>query len=608
MFQSVVHMLLETVKKHGDKDALRYRRGGKLKQYTYRQFEDAIRNLTHGLATLDLQPGDKAAILSNNRPEWTISDFAAFALRAVVVPIYQTLPPGQIAYILNDSKTRAVFVEDRNQLDKIREIKAKVPTLEKIIVFEEENADGEDTLSFSSVIGEGRRRRQKQRSFFDDSIKEIDPEDICSLVYTSGTTGEPKGVMLHHKGFVTDIVYSEAVLNLYSDDVFLSFLPLSHLYERLAGHWCPMYRGATIHYAQSIDTVVEDIADARPTVMVSVPRLYEKIASRVQEQVEQGPAIKRKLFYWAVGTGLEYHDQRQKGKISPLLKRSYRLAEKLVFRKITNKLGGRFRYPIAGGAPLSVETLKFFEAIGLPIIEGYGMTETHLILTLTPPGQTRYGSCGKPIECIDMKIADDGEILVRGDILMKGYFGKPELTEDIIDAEGWLHTGDIGYLDEDQFLFITDRKKNIIVTAGGKNVTPAPIEHRIKTSKYIDDVCLVGNKRKYISAVIIPNEEMLKAWAAEKNMDGKNWEALCASDAVQTLMGDEIRSLQADFARYEQVKNFTILEQPLSIEKGELTPSLKIKRNVVEQHYKDRIDAMYRSTEKRSLQSDRAAN
>jgi len=424
-------------------------------------------------------------------------------------------------------------------------------------------------------------------------LKSIKTEEICTLVYTSGTTGDPKGVMLHHKGFIKDIVNAEKVLNLFPDDVFLSFLPLSHLYERLAGHWCPIYRGATIHYARSIDTVVEDITVAKPTIMVSVPRLYEKVAAAVKEQIEHSSNFKRNLFFWALGTGLEYNKSIVEGNAGNWLKRRYQLADKVVFSKIKKKLGGNFRIPIAGGAPLSVDTLKFFEAIGLKIIEGYGMTETHLIITLTPFGKTKYGSCGKPIEGVEVKIAKDGEVLVKGDTVMEGYYNKPDLTGEVIDKDGWLHTGDIGHLDEDNYLFLTDRKKNIIVTSGGKNVAPAPIEHLLKTSKYVEDVCLVGNHRKFISALVIPNFEMLKSYLKEAGQEISEPEEIVKNKDVIELINAEFSALQKSLASYETAKKFILLAEPLSIEKGEITPSLKIKRNVVEKHYKDQIDQLY---------------
>ncbi len=593
MFKSIVHLLFNTIDQHGAKDALRFRDGEIVSSITYQELGEKVINMTHGLAALGLNTGDKIAILSNNRPEWPITDFAAFALKAVVVPIYQTLPPNQVEYILNDAEVRAILVENEIQLNKIQKIKKNVPSLEFIGIFDNPDSPKNNLLTFSSLMEKGKAHRKENGDFFKTSIESINSREICSLVYTSGTTGNPKGVMLNHHGFVMDIINAEAVLNLYPDDVFLSFLPLSHLYERLAGHWCPIYRGATIHYARGIDTVIEDIAEARPTVMVSVPRLYEKVAAAVQEQVEHGPAIKRNLFYWAIGTGLEYHEKRLAGTAGAFLKKRYQIADKVVFSKIKQKLGGRFRCPIAGGAPLSVDTLKFFEAIGLRIVEGYGMTETHLIITLTPHGKTKYGSCGKPINGVEVKIAEDGEVLVKGDTLMEGYFKLPDLSKETIDNEGWLHTGDIGHLDEDNYLFLTDRKKNIIVTSGGKNIAPAPIEHKLKTNKYIDEVCVVGNKRKFPSALVIPNYELLTKWAEEHGHGVSSRKELVEHSEVNEFIFNEVDKLQEEYARYETVKKITLLPEPFSIDAGELTPSLKIKRNIIEKKYKAVIDRMY---------------
>jgi long-chain acyl-CoA synthetase len=596
MFRSVAHMMFNSIEQHASRNALLIKRSGILQTYTYQQLGESIRSLTHGFLEQGLQAGDRVAILSNNMPEWTITDFAVFCMRGVVVPLYQTLPPAQIAYILKDAGARCVCVQNRQQYGKIMQVKADLPQLEYIFTFENWPEKPDFIRTFDHLLESGRRHRVENPNHLQQSLDAIRGEDLCSLVYTSGTTGEPKGVMLNHKGFVTDIINAESVLNLYADDVFLSFLPLSHLYERLAGHWCPLYRGAAIYYAESIETVIRDIAEARPTVMVSVPRLYEKVAAAVYEQVEKSSALKRNLFYWALNTGLRYHQKRIEGKVSGLLEKKYQLADKIVFTKIKTKLGGRFRCPIAGGAPLSVDTLKFFEAIGLRIVEGYGMTETHLIITLTPPGKTKYGSCGKPIPGVEVKISGDGEVQVKGDILMQGYYKRPELTREVIDEDGWLHTGDVGYLDEDRYLFLTDRKKNIIVTSGGKNVAPAPIEHMLKTSRYIDEVCLVGNRQRFIGALIIPNFELLKKWATEQGIDVTNLEKLLAHDKVNQLLWQEIEERQKSFARYEAVKKFVLLAEPFQIEKEELTPSLKIKRNVVEKKYADVIAKMYQSS------------
>jgi long-chain acyl-CoA synthetase len=328
--------------------------------------------------------------------------------------------------------------------------------------------------------------------------------------------------------------------------------------------------------------------------MVSVPRLYEKISHAVMEQVESSSRLKQKIFHWALKTGRLYQQKKRENRLSPGITLKNKLADRLVFSKVKQKLGGNFRFPISGGAPLSTETLKFFEAMGLQIIEGYGMTETHLIISLTPPGSTKYGSCGKPIPGVEIKIASDGEILVRGETLMAGYYKQPEQTKEIIDRDGWLHTGDIGYLDDDQYLYITDRKKNIIITTGGKNVAPAPIENTLKLSKYIEDVCVIGDHRKFISAIIVPNYENLKKWAQQNSLNFLDQRELVQSLAVSQLINQEIDRLQAETARYEKIKKFILLPEPLTIDQGELTPSLKIKRKELEERLKKEIDELYR--------------
>lgn len=592
MDKSVVHLLWNSINNYPDKPAFLYKKDGNYQALSYREVGEQIITLTHGLLAMGLKAGDRISILSYNRPEWPICDFAIFSLRGITVPIYHTLPAPQIKYILRDCGARAIFVENEEQLKKIQQIKAECPDLEFIILISKKASDS--IVTWDKVRQLGDEHRQKHPDLYQSNLESIDPRATCSIVYTSGTTGNPKGVMLHHHGFVLDIISSESVFKLYPEDVFLSFLPLSHLYERLGGHWCPLYRGCTIGYAEDLTTVIDDIQKIRPTVMVSVPRLYEKISSAVLEQVESSSALKQKIFHWALKIGRIYQQKKRDNKLNLLISLKNKVADKLVFSKVKQKLGGRFRFPISGGAPLSTETLKFFEAMGLQIIEGYGMTETHLIITLTPPGSTKYGSCGKPVPGVEVKIDPDGEILVRGDTLMSGYYKQPEQTREMIDEDGWLHTGDIGYLDQDNYLYITDRKKNIIITAGGKNIAPAPIENALKLSKYIEDVCVIGDGRKYISAIIVPNYENISKWAQQKSLSFSDKRELVQSPEVNELISQEIDRLQAESARYEKIKKFILLPDLLTIESGELTPSLKIKRKVLEERLKKEIDALYR--------------
>ena len=589
---SIVHILLQSAERHPDKPALLYRREGSYEPISYRQLVDRIEDLTHGLAALGIQPGDRVGILSYNRPEWPMADFAILALRAVTVPIYHTLPANQIAYILRDAGVKALFVENQAQADKVEEVRAGCPDLAQVISFTPVSPPGRVT-SFETLLERGREHRRLDEGFFRRSVEAIDPTALCSLVYTSGTTGEPKGVMLNHRGFVRDVVSSEEIFRLLPEDVFLSFLPLSHLYERVGGHWCPLYRGCTIAYAEDVSTVARDLQIVRPTVMVSVPRVYEKLREKVLARAESGSPLARALFHQAMRDGLRYHDLKQEGRRDPWVSARYWLADRLVLRRVRQVLGGRFRFPIAGGAPLSVHTLRFFRALGLDVVEGYGMTETHLIVTLTQGGETRHGSCGRPIPGVEVRLAEDGEVLVRGETVMAGYYHKEELTRETIDAAGWLHTGDIGRFDEDGYLYITDRKKNLIITAGGKNVAPAPIENALKASAYIEEICLVGDGRKFIAAVVVPAYDEAVRWAEAQGLGTLDRPALAACPALHERVMEDIHRLQADFAGFEQVKKCRLLAEPFSVERGELTPTLKVKRRVIEERYRGEIDSLY---------------
>jgi long-chain acyl-CoA synthetase len=522
-----------------------------------------------------------------------ISDLAIMALRGVTVPIHHTLPSNQIQYILRDSGARILLVENQAQLGKLEDLAASCPALERIVLIDPVATAGPSCTDYTTLVERGRMRRERESGFLARALEAVDADAPCSIVYTSGTTAEPKGVILRHRGFVTVVLSSETVLGLRSDDVFLSFLPLSHLYERLAGHWCALYRGCTIAYARDLTRVLEDLTQVRPTVMVSVPRIYEKLRSRVDERAANSGWITRRLFEWGIRTGLAYHTARLGRGAGAALAARHAVAQRIVFRQIRKRLGGRFRHPISGGAPLSADTLRFFQALGLHLVEGYGMTETHLIITLTPPGGTRPGSCGIPIPGVEVGLAADGEILVRGPTVMLGYHNKPEETRQVLDESGWLHTGDIGSFDDDGYLHITDRKKDLIVTAGGKKVAPAPIENDLRSSPLIDEVCLTGDGRKFIAALVVPNFAALERWATERRLVGLDRLALTAHPEVVERIMDEIRARQSAYAGHEQVKKCVVLAEPFSLERGELTPSLKVRRRVVQEHYREELERLY---------------
>lgn len=590
MHASLLHMLQETVSRHPNRDALKVKRAGLYLGITYRQFWETIRRLTHGMAAIGLQAGDRIAIFSGNRPEWPITDFAIMALRGVSVPIHTTSTDTQLQYIFKDAGVRAVFVENALHARRMAKIQKQLPQLEFIIPFELMEDKQLFPYTYTDLNGLGEKHRKSHPDFFRQNLSRIQPQDMCTIVYTSGTSGNPKGVMLHHRGFLVDIVQSEAVLKLETDRTFLSVLPLSHLYERLAGHWLPFYRGATIAYAESLQRLLTNLQEVRPHFMLGVPRLFEKIMGHIRRQMRQQNALVRFLFF----AGLEDRLQWLENGHSPY-KYTWktRWIDRLIFRKIRHRLGNNIELLISGGAPLSPHVLRFFQAIGLELLEGYGMTETHLVITLTPRFGARPGSCGKPLPGIEVTLNDDGEILVRGETVMRGYYNQPELTKEVIDAKGWFHTGDIGKFDDAGYLYITDRKKNIIVTSGGKNIAPAPIENALKQSPYIDEVVLSGHGQKYLVALIVPDYEALRQWLQQKGTPPQNNAQLVERADVQELITNEIRRLTRDFAAYEKIKRFTLLERPFSIENGELTPSLKVRRNVVESHYRDRLKALY---------------
>ncbi len=591
MYQSLLHMLEATVTQHPYRDALKVKRSGLYLGITYRQFWETIRRLTHGMAAIGLQPGDRIAILSANRPEWPITDFAIMALRGISVPIHTTSTEAQIQYILKDAGARAIFVETEQQARRLVSFQKEFPQLEFIIPFELVEDTRQFPYSYRELNGLGEKHRKSHPDFFRKSLAEIQPRDMCTIVYTSGTSGNPKGVMLHHRGFLVDIIQSEAVLKLETDRTFLSVLPLSHLYERLAGHWLPFYRGATVAYAENLQRMLHNLQELQPNFVLGVPRLFEKMMGNIRRQMRQQNPLIRYLFFNGLQERLEWLEN---GNSPYKYTWKTRWIDRLIFRKIRQRLGGNIELFISGGAPLSPHVLRFFQAIGLELLEGYGMTETHLVIALTPRFGARPGSCGKPLPGIEVTLGDDGEILVRGETVMLGYYNQPELTREVIDPDGWFHTGDVGKFDDAGYLYITDRKKNIIVTSGGKNIAPAPIENALKQSPYIDEVLVTGHGQKYLVALIVPDYDALRQWLREKGVTPpEHNQQLVERTDVQELITREIRRLTKDFAAYEKIKRFTLLERPFSVENGELTPSLKVRRNVVEAHYRDRIQALY---------------
>jgi len=590
---TLVGMFNDTVKKFGSKTSLMSKQEGTFQGFSYDEFGDRVQNFALGLASLGVKYGDRIALMSENRPEWPIADIGILSLGATNVPIYPTITPAQVQYILKDSGSKIIIVSNADILDKVLQIKKNLPELKTIIYMEDKSVDKDFLISFNEILEKGKAFAKKNPKYYADAVAKVKPDDLCGIIYTSGTTGAPKGVMLTHNNILSNIKGALDVMSVNETDIFLSFLPLCHSFERMAGYFLAIAAGATIAYAESVDTVADNMGEVRPTLMTSVPRLYEKIYARVIENAEAGSPLKKKIFWWAISTGEKYVNAKTKGKVSGSLSFKYKLATKLVFSKLHARVGGRLRFFVSGGAPLSKEIGEFFYKAGIKILEGYGLTETSPVICVNQEQKFKFGTVGPTITGVEVKIAEDGEILTRGPHVMKGYYKNPEATAETIDKDNWLHTGDIGFLDENGFLTITDRKKNILVTSGGKNVTPATIENLLITSPYIEQVLVLGDKRNYLSALIVPSFATLKKYAADHGISYSTTEELIGNEEIYKVVDADIQNLTKELARFEQVKKFTLMPKEFTIEADELTPTLKIKRKVVTEKYADIINSMY---------------
>ena len=571
--------------------ALRSKRQGRWEPISYADLLARVQAPSLGLSAMGVNEGDRVGILSENRPEWAIADFACLAARCADVPVYPTLPAGQITHILRDSGAVALFVSTREQLAKIVEIRDQLPALRHIIAFDDDAA-GSGVLSFRELEGRPAASEAEAAAWRERALAAT-PDDVATLIYTSGTTGDPKGVMLTHGNIASNVVGGLKRLPLRDGDECLSFLPLSHIFERMAGHYTVFQAGTIINYATSFDTVAAELLEVRPTLVLSVPRLFEKIHSRVVDTAARSP-VRFAIFKWAKRTGEAWADLSLEGKPIPAwLALKHRIADRLVFSKLRARVGGRLRFFVSGGAPLNPSIARFFYAAGMPVLEGYGLTETSPVIAVNGPGETRLGTVGRPIENVEVRIAEDGEILTRGPHIMKGYFNKPEETAEVIDADGWLHTGDIGELDKDGFLRITDRKKDLIVTAGGKNIAPQPIENLARTSKFVSNAVMIGDKRRFPAMLIVPNAENLKAWAAQKQLDESDYTALLKRPEVYAKMERELAKVFHHLAHYEVPKKYILLDRDFSIGSGELTPKMSVKRKAVEAANREAIEALY---------------
>ena len=597
-FKTMSEMFLNTTSEYSSKSLYYYKKDGDWIGIKGSDVKNTVRNIASGLRSIDVGLGDNVAILSTNSPRWAMSDFGIICNGSATVTVYPTLLPAQIEYILNNSDSKVVFVENQDQLNKINEIKDNLTTLKHVIVMDDSlSGSTDDSSNFLDFLDKGLKYEQNNNFSLAEISKEIKEDDLLTIIYTSGTTGNPKGVMLTHKNLISNVIATINMADLKPSDnhSFLSFLPLSHVLERMTGHFTGFALGCTVYYAESIETVADNLGETNPSIVVSVPRLFEKMYNKINDGLKTAPSIRRKIFKWAYSVGEQTAHITDKSTLTGLTKIKFNLANKLVYSKVRGRLGGNIRFFVSGGAPLSKEVAEFFSYLNITILEGYGLTETSPVLTSNTEEELRFGTVGKPIFNVDIKIADDGEILAKGPNIMKGYYKNDEATKEAIDSDGWFYTGDIGEFDEDGFLKITDRKKSLIVTSGGKNIAPAPLENALITSVYIEQVVAIGDKRNFISALITPNFEALEGYLKSKGHGDLSPSEMVSHQDSLDLFNSEVEERMVDFAQYEKIKKFTVCDRLFELERNELTPSLKIRRKAVNENFKDVIDLMYDS-------------
>ncbi len=591
--QNLTQLFLDAVDRYGTKRAAqRYKSGGIWHNVNHQQLARKIKLASVGLRDLGLKPGDRVAILSETRAEWAIADYACLMARCVDVSVYPTLPPDQISYILRDSGARAIFVSNAEQREKVSKIRHEVSELRWVLTFEDVvGSDDETTLP--GLIQRGASVEEKHVGHVDDALG-AKPNDLAAIIYTSGTTGDPKGVMLTHGNFCSNVLAVSQILRCGPEDSCLSFLPLAHSLERMGGHYYMFHNGVTINYAEDMDSLAADMLEVRPTVMLAVPRVFEKIYARVLENALEGGSLKRRFFFWAKRNAEQWAGLELEGEAIPrplALKKA--IADKLVFAKLRKRTGGRIRFFVSGGAPLSAEIARFFYAAGLTIAEGYGLTETSPVVSLNSIEDVRIGSVGRPLSDVDVRIAEDGEVLCRGPNVMQGYYNQPDATDSAIDGDGWFHTGDIGEIDPDGYISITDRKKDIIVTAGGKNIAPQPIENKIKLNKYVLNAVMLGDKQRFPIILVVPHIGALQAWANERKMNDLDTTEMLAHPDIIAKVEREVMLQLRGLASYETPKKTLLIEKDFTIDDGALTPTMKVKRRVIEQRYADLIRRAY---------------
>ncbi len=596
---NLVQIFFEQARRLKDKPGMLVKQDGKFVEISWSEWATRVEELAAGLLAEGLQAGEKVALLSENRPEWAFADLAILSCACADSPIYPTNTATQVEYIVKDSSAVFLFVSTVEQLEKGLAIYADCPDLKKIFVFDEtlpaNLRDHDQVMTLNELMNIGRQWLPANAERLEAIWQNIDENELATLIYTSGTTGDPKGVMLTHKNFISNVEACSKCVRVDSTDTFLSHLPLSHVLERMSGYYMPVYNGSVIAYAESIDQVSQNMSEVHPTIMISVPRLFEKIYDRIFDGAQQSSGFKKRLAFWAFGLAEKISACEREGRQpGGLLQLQYNLAKKLVFGKLGEKLGGRLRFFISGGAPLPQKVAEFFYGTGYPIFEGYGLTETAPVLSVNYPGHMKFGTVGPVLAGVEIKIAEDGEILAKGPNVALGYYNNPQATAEAF-VDGWFYTGDVGELDSDNYLKITDRKKDLIVTAGGKNIAPQHLENLLKMDKYISEAMLYGDRMKFLSALLVPDFEKVEEYALKNDILFTDIKGLLENPEIRAMFGRRIDKVhqENDIPGYEQVKKFLILSSEFSMDKNEVTPTLKLKRKIVTAKFKSELDALY---------------
>ena len=591
--KTLPELFLRSVTQYNLPDALNYKTGDEWKPISSADMVEQAENIALGLYSLGLRKGDRAAILAPNSPEWTLADAGCQFAGVVDVPIYTTLAPDTVRYIIDDSAARVIFLQSRETYERLMPVLAKCGSVEKFVLFETGVTTDEQVLSFTDLEQAGADLRLKQPGLSQELRDAVDATDVATLIYTSGTTGEPKGVILTHANLISNVIDASEKFLFTGVDISLSVLPLSHVFER-TGMYVYIMCGMRVFYAESIDRVPDNLKDVRPTIFIGVPRIFEKVFERARLKAVQAGRINELIFDWAIDVAKEFAALKESGQPIPMaLTAKHGVADRVVFSKLREFFGGRLRFCITGGAALPDEIYLIFTGAGISIMQGYGLTETSPVVSSNNPSAFRVGTVGKPIRNVQVRIAKDGEIEVTGPGVMTGYYHKEEATREAFTEDGWFKTGDIGKVDGDGFLQITDRKKELFKTSGGKYIAPAPIEQLIRASRFVNQAVLVGNERKFPSALIVPNFEMLESYANLKGLDIKTPQEFCSNPRILDLFERQIEAMTPGLAKFEKVKKFALLEHELTVENGELTPTLKVKRRIVDERYKDIIDQLY---------------